>query len=625
MNSPDSFDPSYLIGKLTFKYRPNNLKSLSLAVDVMRNISQQTSKKSEKYYEDKWNSILLYNGKQEHTKRLLYCTKKLVENLHRPWAIFNLLDIFRSIHKKEDDITPILVQENQIPYDFLYVLQGIDGVNFVYHIRSQRYVLTTELSRPVCSAAIKVANIGLMIRFIRNYIEKSNSLVQLGVVEVLSSLLNKHLMLVSSIEASFSTLTLPQLNRLLNSNMILGLKAATIICSTIGPANGGRLINSLFKIEKHGFSNISSLAGSAHDKCMDVMNYMIRSWTSKGIFDDPFDEFFIKVRSTGETPSKWWNLMYHIEKEEVPLCFDDSFVSKIYDSGKYLNFFRKWEDPIDLNLDYNLDLNEFVERAHIEANEKILDIFINKYKLLDVYIDIIDFVLLRRGDFAYALIEKRTNDSTKINFLASEFTDKRMEGLMFVMDEEGGALSYRINSVLSIIFSDNDMLVIRTASKILYRLKTLELKYNELTIKKRRKLVSIGLRQVNKGIFTFKFEMLQFIRIILNHFYIQVINKAYYFIKEEIMKPRTFVDLIKTHKRFIKQLVVDLWLAKNSDIVKSLFLVLENIGQNLSEPGDPDLNRKEFMKLVLNFRNVLLTKQGLPKLLARVLTNFFEL
>jgi gamma-tubulin complex component 3 len=115
-----------------------------------------------------------------------------------------------------------------------------------------------------------------------------------------------------------------------------------------------------------------------------------------------------------------WEAKFLFRAELVPTFLAESFARKIFSAGKSLNFIRyscgdsDWKDTRQLieaqtkpTLRYAdlVGLERTIDTVHATVSKRLLDIFLDKFKLQEHLRAINDYLLLTKGDFADLLLE----------------------------------------------------------------------------------------------------------------------------------------------------------------------------------------------------------------------------
>ncbi|OHT02887.1 Spc97 [Tritrichomonas foetus] len=581
MNDEDFLDPSYLISRLVQCFCPNDLNALSHAVDILRsfNFNQCTFETSVFRY--RWISDLEENGKHEEIKILNKSIENIVQTINRPNSLFLLLDQLKASYS-----IPLINPEKpfksqSLPTDFLFVLQGLEGKNFKWNLKQHRFVSSEKVQPNLYSCVQKVNNIGCMVKTILAFLDFADSLIHQYAACTVREIYVNHLDYVSTIEASFPDMTPNQLLTFLSGPPIDDLKAAAIICTTIETMRASSIYNVLNYIAQHGDKSMVSIAIRMREKALEGIEYMIKSWVTKGTVDDPFFEFFIQIKGDVEIYSNWWHDRYFIAKAIVPHNLSEDIVKKIFSAGKALNFVRTFDQPVELEIDNSLPLETFVDMADKQANAHILSLIMHDDLFSIALHDIQCFVLLQRGDFTTDFINKDPNQvKLGVQTIISQYANRNIENISYDSSIlPTGGFRYDAKSPLSSILGPNEVRAYRVVSAVLLRLKRTE-------------------QKVNNSVFLFKsvqllaFEMRTFIGLIGDYLNIQVIHKSYETMKSVILKGDIlFDDLLRSHTQHVSNIARGCWITKSGEACRVVLYKLLNVIDQIS-----NLNNVKFSK-----------------------------
>lgn len=160
-------------------------------------------------------------------------------------------------------------------------------------------------------------------------------------------------------------------------------------------------------------------------------------WIYEGDLQDPFREFFVELnpdplsssKDEAKAPSEYpdeidaaalWENKFIFQSALVPTFLGETFARKIFSAGKSLNFIRyscgdsDWKETRDsiqpqsnAELRYAdlVGLERTIDTVHSTVSKKLLDIFLDKFKLQKHLRAINDYLLLTNGDFSELLLE----------------------------------------------------------------------------------------------------------------------------------------------------------------------------------------------------------------------------
>lgn len=173
---------------------------------------------------------------------------------------------------------------------------------------------------------------------------------------------------------------------------------------------------------------------------------MLSRWLLDGEINDPFNEFFIEIKSISNAEELWDN-KYFVRKSMVPSFIHMNQAHKILATGKSINFLRQickdsgqlpgreslqklfktttgkkqfflyfFKAIIVISFcfivaealfapEQNLDFHETLEDVYRETSLRVLDLLKYKFKLYQHLQSLRRYLLLGQGDFIRHLIE----------------------------------------------------------------------------------------------------------------------------------------------------------------------------------------------------------------------------
>ena len=154
------------------------------------------------------------------------------------------------------------------------------------------------------------------------------------------------------------------------------------------------------------------------------MNFQIYStlvrWLLDGTLEDPYGEFFVASAPDVSDEAKLWFDKYSIRKSMIPKFLSLSWVKKILNTGKSINFLRCVCDDSTSNITnrekvmhmldqecsaanlfeevYHNKLLEAVQLCYTETSSLVLDTLFKRYKLIEHFSAMRKYLLLGQGD-----------------------------------------------------------------------------------------------------------------------------------------------------------------------------------------------------------------------------------
>jgi hypothetical protein len=601
-------DTSFLISKLVQRLRPNDLKSLSLAVDLLRSFSLGQPDFNPNVFRIRWTSSLETQGSHAQIKIVERNMNCIVMSTTRPNAIFLLLDHLR--HSRESNHADFPVAESALPTDFIFVLQGLEGSNFKWNSRRNRFVSSDHMNSSLLELTRRVSEVGCMVRYLQEYTGYVDSSIHQHIISFVRDLLIEHFNFVAAIEAGFQKLTRNQLLSLLMSPNISRLRATAAVLATLQENRMESPYNILDRIASHGDPVITEVSLKMRDKSMEGIELMIKSWASKGEVDDPFSEFFVRCKRNVVVYSNWWHDCYFIAQDIVPSVLTQLEIDLMMSAGKALNFVRKFDQPVELSIDRLLPLPEFLGIAAAESNRHILNLIMKDRLFTDAIADIHNFMLLRRGDFASEFLDQERQ--SRFQFFVKLFVGRPVPNLTYREGDKEG-FAFDAKPPLSAILGPYELQAYKAVSMILLRVR------RAIEFAKR-------IERKEKPMHILWFEMTNFLNLVYDFFQTQVILKSYSRLQEVITDPGlTFDKLLQEHSTHTSNIARGCWASKSGqECRESLYEVLEVIEGVAGKPVPPVEGRQNLHQALFKFRTMLLGHHVSGRALVGALTNRFR-
>ena len=225
--------------------------------------------------------------------------------------------------------------------------------------------------------------------------------------------------------------------------MTLRMRLMSTIIESCRHAHGGALVSLIHSYTFHGDPFIRQFTSQLLDEVSKPFFHSLSLWIYEGELQDPFDEFFVELNADPSKPAPsankggsdsidmpsftdleadaaaLWQNKFIFRKQMLPSFLDESFGRKIFSTGKSLNFIRHscgdsdWVATRDVLGSSGKDLRytdlEGLERtidtAFTIASKRLLDIFLDKFKLLDHLRALREYLMLSKGDFVDLLMQ----------------------------------------------------------------------------------------------------------------------------------------------------------------------------------------------------------------------------
>jgi gamma-tubulin complex component 2 len=145
---------------------------------------------------------------------------------------------------------------------------------------------------------------------------------------------------------------------------------------------------------------------------------ILGKWINYGILEDIYNEFFVEeflqenyysIENRHKLNDNYWNDKFIIHDEKIPQIFRD-LSKKIYLTGKYMNVIKVYDPKLgeQKNTDFfenytfsihNEDLRINIENSFKWANQKLIEIILEKEKFVEKITLMKRFFFIDKGDF----------------------------------------------------------------------------------------------------------------------------------------------------------------------------------------------------------------------------------
>ncbi|KAF9009023.1 gamma-tubulin complex, DGRIP91/SPC98 component [Cyathus striatus] len=231
----------------------------------------------------------------------------------------------------------------------------------------------------------------------------------------------------------------------------LRLRMMSVCVEGAREAQGGSLVNLIHSYTDNGDPFIRKFTDRLLDEVSRPFFATLHKWLFYGELHDPFSEFFVSLdadvakgsygypsgtsgnegglvalngdvddySTVREGGLKLWEGKYRFRKDMLPMFVGETFGKKIFSTGKSLNFIRytchdnDWVitrekmSTMKGALQYNdiAGLERSIDAAYRIASQRLFEVFIDKFKLLDHLFALKNYLMLGHGDFSDHLME----------------------------------------------------------------------------------------------------------------------------------------------------------------------------------------------------------------------------
>ncbi|KAG6866477.1 hypothetical protein C0991_003995 [Blastosporella zonata] len=243
-----------------------------------------------------------------------------------------------------------------------------------------------------------------------------------------------------------SALTLRRLDVWINE-WRLRMRMMSVCVESARDTHGGALVNLIHGYADNGDPFVRKFTDQLLEEVSKPFFATLHKWLFSGELYDPFSEFFVAldqsmahiqnvhpsslaggigqlsvdggfggdsddVSSLRESGLRLWETKYQFQKEMLPMFVGEAFGRKIFSTGKSLNFIRyschdsDWVVTREKMSDTGgTGLERSIDTAYQIASQRLFEVFIEKFKLLDHLSALKNYLLLGHGDFADRLME----------------------------------------------------------------------------------------------------------------------------------------------------------------------------------------------------------------------------
>lgn len=186
---------------------------------------------------------------------------------------------------------------------------------------------------------------------------------------------------------------------------------------------GGKLATSLHMQLYNGNASSKDIVKSFLRATCRPFQSMLSFWLLDGEIKDPHKEFFIEEIKEVSS-DRLWHHKYRIVNSRLPSFISKSLAHKILVSGKSINFLReicedktpiKGREELRLAFENNLDdlysqgmdtkLHDMIDQVYLNTSQKVLEIAMGQYRLMEHLFAMRKYLLLGQGDFIGVLME----------------------------------------------------------------------------------------------------------------------------------------------------------------------------------------------------------------------------
>lgn len=226
------------------------------------------------------------------------------------------------------------------------------------------------------------------------------------------------------------------------------LRVVTSCLETALPLRGGHVINALHTMSKHGDIIVRrSIKPLLEEACVPYFICILR-WITEGTLDGQTTDFMIKDQDLGSggapiSIASQWRFGHKLEASMQPNFISQEFAQDILTAGRNVAFLRKvcgdseWAAAISKIPHVSMDISkgdvrdrlhlmkEAVKEVQSSVGSRVVEIVMQKERLVSHLEAIKRFLLLDQGDFVCALLD---SSSEELNKSAREVSSFSLQG-----------------------------------------------------------------------------------------------------------------------------------------------------------------------------------------------------
>jgi hypothetical protein len=378
----------------------------------------------------------------------------------------------------------------------------------------------------------------------------------------------------------------------------------------------------------------------------------INAWINRGEILDPMGEFFIKANLSCTESDKYWKEGLQFLEDKVPNFMDRGTARSIFTVGKIVRLLKKVNSfssermnrlILDEIIFYNNDLSVFnkLNGIHIAHNKLLIDQLFGQQKLKSVLSAYKALFLGSRGDFIGTFIENLDNEISlknlpkamkhqiyfclesafKLSFRAQNLRLKNLNVAFVDRADEAPSLTTEdtLNYFINFSFSVDSLDVplnnvintesIKVYQQILRYLLTFKIEQYELRKvwnlhskhKVERNIHMRGLIALSSNI---RIKMLSFIDALLNYWSLEVIERQWKILMDELDSVTEFEAVINAHESFLQSIVNEVHMQKKRSSAKPSKANAAEGGKIHERPKSRyDLLLHQILELIYRFKN----------------------
>ena len=324
--------------------------------------------------------------------------------------------------------------------DLPFTLQGISSTNLPF-TSHDTLKLPATLPLPLVSLLHTLAEPSLLYRQLDTFCKSpAKGLLSQSIRSAIGAELRSYLSLIASLESEIrKALTVAERNErgdLLKVGVTLkrcvvwtleatmGLRLMSLIAEESESRKGGQLITLIHSFaSSHGDPIVAAFAERLLGSFTRPFYDMLRRWIYDGELSDPYLEFFVREKVSGQETSKVkmvgndWEDKYEIYADMIPSIITEDFAQKVFLIGKSLHFIRHncadsmWVEVYSKDASKELSygdtttLESWIDEAYKTTMKRLSGLMADRFRLHEHLQALKNYILLGQGDFIALLME----------------------------------------------------------------------------------------------------------------------------------------------------------------------------------------------------------------------------
>nr|CAH7717143.1 unnamed protein product [Callosobruchus chinensis] len=536
-----------------------------------------------------------------------------------------------------------IVTEQDLLQDVIFSFQGIEGKflrrepgGLGFTIDAKAGKLLTPSQRGLLERLIGISFLHNQLKRYCEENEKQSGTIGQALIATLTDELSAYYKTVAILQASAnkpagqenSDMTLKRALYVMHEHQTR-FEWLAYIAEQCRDKKGGAITTAIHGFLQHGSRCAQEISERVLKAVCKPLYVMLSRWLLDGEINDPYNEFFIEVK-TVSTAERLWHDKYHVRQHMVPSFIKMSQAKKILATGKSINFLRQickdsghlpgresmqklFRTTLADGLfapEQSIEFHATLESVYKETSLRVLELLKNKYRLFEHLQSLRRYLLLGQGDFIRHLLDLLTPELNKpagqiyihtltailesaIRVTNAQYEDedtlKRLA--VFFMSHSSGdtgwdvfGLIYIVDGPVGTIFQQT-MSTYQSLFGALWRAKRTEfalanMRRQQITMSKLFKNID-ELRPVMHLIHILTSKMIHFLNQTQYYFLFEVLECSWAEMQNQVNKAECLDDIITAHTCFLTSVQRGVLLDEDSRQLFSHLISIYNFVMNL--------------------------------------------